>query len=68
MRDFLRNRVIRQSRLIRVPLLLELHGTEQKYRRHYPEDRVEVFVVHAHNVHGLDGRLELSSIINPGDG
>lgn len=68
MRDFLRDRVIRQRGLIRVPLLLELHGAEQQHRGHYPEDGVEVFIVHAHDVHGFDGGLELCSIIDAGNG
>lgn len=67
MRDLLRDGVIRQRGLIRVPLLLELHGAEQQHRGHYPEDRVEVFVVHAHNVHGLDGGLELGGVVDAGD-
>lgn len=64
MRDFLRNCVIGQRGLIGVPLLLELHGSEQENRRHYSEDGIEVFHVHAHNVHRLDRRLELDGIIN----
>ena len=67
MRDLLRDRVVRQRGLIRVPLLLELHGAEQQHRGHYPEDRVEVLIVHAHDVHRLDGGLELQSVIDAGD-
>lgn len=68
MRYLLRDRVVRQRSLVGVPLLLELHGTEQQHGGHYSEYRVEVFVVHAHDVHGLDGGLELCRIIDTGDG
>lgn len=65
--DFLRDSVVRQRRLIRVPFLLELHRTKQENSGDYSEYRVEVFVVHTHDVHGLDGGLELCSVIDTGD-
>lgn len=62
--DFLRDRVIGQGGLVRVPLLLELHGSKQQHRRRYPEYRVEVLIVHAHYVHRLDGGLELCRVVD----
>lgn len=62
--DLLRDGVVRQGRLIGASLLLEGHRTEQQNSADDAEDRVEVFLRHAHDVHAFDGRLELGCIVD----
>lgn len=65
--DFLRHSVIRQRGLVRVPLLFELHRTKQENSGHYSEYRVEVFIVHAHNIHRLYCSLEFCRVVDSWD-
>lgn len=64
MRDLLCDGVVWQGRLIGASLLLESHRSEQQNGADDPEDRVEIVLGHAHDVHALDRRLELGRVVD----
>lgn len=67
MRNLLRHRVIGQRGLVVVALLLELHRTELKHGTDDAEDRVQVVLLHSHDVHALQGRRKLSQLVDTGN-
>lgn len=68
MRDLLCDSVVGQGCLVRTAFLLESHRAEQQNSADDAEDRVEVVLRHSHDVHGFDGRLVLSGVVNSGHG
>lgn len=62
--DFLGHRVVGQRGLVRVAVLFELHRAEQHDSWDDPVDGAEVLVGHSHDVHALDGGLELGGIVH----
>ena len=60
--------VVGKDCLVRVPLLAELHVAEEQHAGDDPPDGAQVLVADAHDLHGLDGGLELLGIVDSGNG